>query len=181
MGPIELLYVTIGVIITLIGLARGYVKELGSTLIILSALFLLTFFEDEILDGLEYIGCNILNFGCYNELNGFYSLVFTTIFVAIVFAGYAGKTLTFRGTPVKQPGRFFLDISVGALNGYLIAGTLWYYQDIFGYPLRGITGFQEPLTMQAQRMIQYLPPNLFSNPVYWIVPVVILLIISVRG
>ena len=56
MGPVELIFISIGLVVTLIGLARGYVKELGSTLIILVAIFILTFFEDQLTGLLTVIG-----------------------------------------------------------------------------------------------------------------------------
>jgi hypothetical protein len=181
MGPIELLFIAIGLIVTLIGIARGYVRELGSTLLILSALFLLTFFQEEITQVLTFFYTDLLGINNPDTLNGLLAFSFSGAFVAIVFASYAGKTLTFSGRPAAQPGRFLLDVSVGLLNGYLIAGTLWYIQDIFGYPLGGLTGLTLPLTARAQAMIPLLPPNLVDNPVFWIVPVVILLILMVRG
>lgn len=177
MGPIEQIFFTIGIMITLIGLARGYIRELGSTLIILSALFLLTFFQSRILAALKLVdGGQCTDTSC----NGLYFLIFAGLFAVMVFAGY-GQTLYISGSPIDQPGKFLLDIAVGALNGYLISGTIWYYLDRFDYPFRNLTGFQSPLTTEAQKMLQYLPPNLFDNPVYWIVPVIILLILSVRG
>ena len=56
MGPIELTFIAIGLMVTLIALARGYVKELGSTLIILVAIFILTFFEDQLTGVLTVVG-----------------------------------------------------------------------------------------------------------------------------
>jgi len=178
MGPIELLFITIGLIVTLIGMARGYVKELGNTVIVLTAIFLLTFFQDELTSLMTKVGTGILGFP--DPPNGFLSLFYSTVFIAIVFASYAGKTLDFQGAPMPPPGRWILNLAVGMLNGYLIAGTLWYYQDEFGYPLRDITGFVEPLSTRAQTMINYLPQNLFDNPVYWIIPVAVLLILFIR-
>lgn len=178
MGPIELLFITIGLIVTLIGLARGYVKELGNTVIILAVIFLLTFFQEELTSIMTKVGTDIL--GLSAPPNGFLSLFFSGVFIAIVFTSYAGKTLDFQGTPMPPPGGWLLNLGVGLLNGYLIAGTLWYYQDTFQYPLRNITGYQEPLSARAQAMINYLPPNLFENPVYWIIPVAVLLILFVR-
>jgi uncharacterized membrane protein required for colicin V production len=178
MGPIELLFITIALIVTLIGMARGYVKELGNTVIVMSAIFLLAFFQDELINIMTKVGVDIL--GLPNPPNGFLSLFFSGVFIAIVFASYAGKTLDFQGAPMAPPGRWLLNLGVGLLNGYLIAGTLWYYEDTFDYPLRDITGFTEPLSARAQTMIANLPQNLFDNPVYWIIPVAILLILFVR-
>lgn len=181
MGPIELLYIAIGLVITLIGLARGYVRELGNTVIALSAIFLLTFFQDEFVTVMTQLATDIFGIQKQESIDGFLSAFFTLAFVSIIFASYAGRTLDFSGTPAPPPGGTLLSLGVGALNGYLIAGTLWYYQDEFGYPLRDISNFQPPLSHQAQIMVQYLPPRLFDSPVYWIIPVVILLILFVRN
>jgi uncharacterized membrane protein (Fun14 family) len=180
MGPIEILYFTIGLIVTIIGLARGYVKELGSTLIIMVAIFLLTLFQDEINGVITNLGEDF--FGITStQINTWLSLFYTVVFSIIVFMGYAGTTLTFPGVPAPPPQGTLLSLAIGLLNGYLIAGTLWYYQDEFGYPLGQLAGFDGQLTQRAQTLVEYLPPTLFDNPVYWIVPVAVLLIVRVRG
>ena len=181
MGPIEILYITIGLIVALVGLARGYVKELGSTLIILVAIFILTFFEDQISALMTVLG--ELLFGLENEssTNLLVSTFYSLLFVLIVFGSYSGRTLTFSGTPAPPPQGTLISLLIGLLNGYLIAGTLWYYQDAYDYPIGQLVTFDRNLTETAQALINYLPPVLFDNPVYWIVPVAVLLIIRVRG
>ncbi len=179
MGSIEVGYISIGAVILLIGLARGYIKELGATIIILVAIFLLTFPEDQIISVLTRIGNGFADPNDPAQLNRFMATVFTLTFTAIVFSGYAGETLKFRGKMAKQPAGCLISFLVGLVNGYLIAGTVWYYQERFGYPWYGrfIPDFSET----AQRLIAVLPPSLFENPVLWIVPVAILLLIRVRG
>ncbi|HXF64508.1 MAG TPA: hypothetical protein VNK95_22955 [Caldilineaceae bacterium] len=181
MGPIEVLYITIGLIVALVGLARGYVKELGSTLIILVAIFILTFFEEQISALMTVLGERL--FGLENEssIDLLLSTFYTLVFVVIVFGSYAGRTLAFSGTPAPPPQGTLISLLIGLLNGYLIAGTLWYYQDAYDYPIGQLVTFENNLTETAQTLINYLPPVLFENPVYWIVPVAVLLIIRVRG
>jgi hypothetical protein len=181
MGPVELLYISIGLVVTLIGLARGYVKELGSTLIILVTIFILTFFEDQLTTIITAIGGF---FGVGDDTAGLELLLstfYTIIFVIIVFGAYSGRTLNFSGTPAPPPQGTLISLLIGLLNGYLIAGTLWYYQDVYNYPIGQLVPFDYNLTETAQALIAYLPPTLFDNPVYWIVPVAVLLIIRVRG
>ena len=180
MGPIEILYLSIAVVIMLIGIARGYVKELGTTLIVLVGIFILSFFQEQITSVATTIATDILGLSEGQSTNLFVSMVYSLIFVAIVFAGYAGKTLTFPGEPAPNPQGFLLSVLVGMINGYLIAGTLWYYQDEFEYPIQAITTFTPTLTPTAQALIPVLPQNLFPNPVYWIVPVAVLLLFMVR-
>lgn len=181
MGPIEVLYITIGLIVALVGLARGYVKELGSTLIILVAIFILTFFEDEISTLITVLGERLFGLENQSSTNLLLSSFYTLVFVVIIFGSYSGRTLAFSGTPAPPPQGTLISLLVGLLNGYLIAGTLWYYQDAYDYPIGQVVTFENNLTETAQALINYLPPVLFENPVYWIVPVAVLLIIRVRG
>src|SRR5688572_4926283 len=135
MGPVELIFISIGLVITLIGLARGYVKELGSTLIILVAIFILTFFEDQLTALVTGIG-NALGSDADaggNEL--LLSITYSVIFIIIVFGAYSGRTLNFSGSPAPPPQGTLISLLIGLLNGYLIAGTLWYYQDAYNYPI----------------------------------------------
>ena len=180
MGPVELIFFTIGVIVALIGLARGYVRELGSTLIILVTLFILSFFEEQIDLVLNIIGSALGNEGT-DANNLLISTVYSVVFSAIVFSAYAGRTLNFVGTPAPPPQGTLISLLIGLLNGYLIAGTLWYYQHHYNYPIGQFVTFDNNLTETAKSLVAYLPPTLFENPVYWIVPVAVLLIIRVRS
>ena len=181
MGPVELIFISIGLVITLIGLARGYVHELGSTLIILVAIFILTFFETQLTGLVTGIGGALGSDGDSAGNDLLVSVTYSVIFIVIVFGAYSGRTLSFSGTPAPPPQGTIISILVGLLNGYLIAGTLWYYQDAFNYPISQLVTFENTLTDTAQTLLPYLPPSLFDNPVYWIVPVAVLLIIRVRG
>ena len=63
-------------------------------------------------------------------------LVQSGIFLAIVFVAYQTQTLVGdgrRGSDRFQNG--ILGGIVGFFNGYLVAGTLWYFLDINEYPL----------------------------------------------
>lgn len=179
MGPIEVLYLIIGAIFVLIGIARGYVKELGATLIILIAIFVLTFFAEPI-SAIVTGGVEAL-FGEQSEdqMNLILCTFYTLVFAGIVYMGYVGRTLAFPGKPASPPGGFLLSLLLGLINGYLIAATLWYYQNAYGYPW--FDPFIEEFSETAQRMIELLPPVVFENPVFWIVPVAVLLLIRVRG
>lgn len=179
MGPVELIFISIGLIVTLIGLARGYVKELGSTLIILVTLFILSFFQEQITGLLNAIGNALGNDG-EDANNLLISTVYSIVFIVIVFSAYAGRTFNFAGTPAPPPQGTLISLLIGMLNGYLIAGTLWYYQHHYDYPIGQFVTFDNNLTDTAETLVNYLPPTLFDNPVYWIVPVAVLLIIRVR-
>jgi len=63
----------------------------------------------------------------------------------------------------------------------LIAGTLWYYQDRFGYPSQLFSVIQLPLTATGQALVAVVPQRLFESPVYWMIPVAVLIILRVKG
>jgi hypothetical protein len=183
MGPVEILFASIGAIVTMIGLARGYAKELGTTLILMVNIFVLTFFKNQIGNIADVVVERLLaGVSSPADLRALTSsLIFQLIFVSIVFASYAGKTLDFTGKPLPAPQGLLLNLAIGLLNGYLIAGTLWYYLDEFDYPIQGFGLIRLPLTAAAEQMVNYLPQRLFESPVYWMVPVAVLLILRVRG
>jgi hypothetical protein len=183
MGPVELVFFAIGGMVLLIALARGYKDELGSTLIILVAILVLSFFEEQLLGLFTTVGETLFGTQATRSEARNLLLMFTfqLIFVIIVFMGYAGRTLAFPGTEEPPPQGTLLTLAVGALNAYLIAGSLWYYLDRFGYPVQSIGLICLPLTALAEQLVQMLPQRLFESPTYWIVPVAALLILRVRG
>lgn len=181
MGPFEYLWLTIFLIFVLIAFVRGYNRELGTTTLIFVALFLLTYLAVPRLPGL---------------INDIYSKIFHTkmperqmqhlmasglsiTFIAIIFASYAGDTFAFKGKPAKGARGFFYNLMVGAVNGYLIAGTLWYFQDYFEYPITDFGMLQLPLTDLGEKIAGYLPPYVVP-PVFWAILVGIMLIFRVR-
>lgn len=180
MGPLELTFGVIVIFIVLVALARGYPKELGNTVIILATIFVLSFFEARIVALFKAVGPSLVGDNTAT-INLFLSLLFEVIFIMAVFASYAGITFDFPGRPVGAPVGPLLTLAVGLLNGYLIAGTLWYYQDHFGYPNQLLGVIQLPLTATGQALVTVVPQRLFESPVYWMIPVAVLIILRVKG
>lgn len=180
MGPLEVIFGIIVIFITLVALARGYPKELGNTVIILAAIFVLSFFEPQIIGLFNRVGSELFRNDA-QLANLFLSILFQILFISAVFASYAGITFDFPGRPLPAPVGPVLTLAVGLLNGYLIAGTLWYYQDRFQYPAQLLGIIQLPLTATGQSIVPVLPQYLFESPVYWMIPVAALIILRVRG
>ena len=180
MGPLELTFGVIVIFITLVALARGYAKELGNTVIILATIFVLSFFETRIVNLLNTVGLSLFDNNTAT-VNLFSSVLFEVAFIMAVFASYAGITFDFPGRAVGAPVGPLLTLAVGLLNGYLIAGTLWYYQDRFGYPSQLFSVIQLPLTATGQALVAVVPQRLFESPVYWMIPVAVLIILRVKG
>ena len=180
MGPIEILFVTIQLLIATVGVVRGYAKELGNTLVFMVAIFLLSYLGDRIVPTLTSFAEQVFGFVPGSaELNAFLCFLYIGIFLAIVFASYAGKTLDFGGRELPAPEGSILSLLVGLLNGYLVAGTIWYYANLYGYPFTNVN--PATLTPTAQAMLAYVPQNVVSNPVVWMVPVGLLILLRVRG
>jgi hypothetical protein len=180
MGPLEVYYITIAVIVTLVGLARGYSKELGSTMIILVSIFLILFLQAR-LDPILLRVRGLVTDEQFLPDGLFLSLFYQLFFISAVFAGYSGRTINFAGRELRPPQGTMLNLLIGALNGYLIAGTLWFYQHAFGYPF-GPVGWGVPIfSDMTQSFIALLPQNLLPNPSFWMIPIAVLLLLRVRG
>lgn len=203
MGPIETLFLTIQILIAVVGVVRGYAKELGNTLVFMAAIFFLSYVGERALEPLNATAnqgfCTpgpvppqwdvVGPFGSFftttfgippgsEQLNTILFLVYVGAFLAIVFASYAGRTLDFRGRELRAPEGTILSMLIGLLNGYLVAGTIWYYAALFGYPGMNVV---ETFSSTACFMLTYLPQEVVTNPVAWMVPVALLILLRVRG
>jgi hypothetical protein len=179
-GPIEILFVTIQLLIATVGVVRGYAKELGNTLVFMVAIFLLSYLGDRIQPAIVAFINQVFGIAPDSaQMNAILCVLYIGTFLAIVFASYAGKTLDFGGRQLPAPEGSILSLLVGLLNGYLVAGTIWYYADKFGYPFVNVD--TATLTPTADFMLTYLPQNVVSNPVAWMVPVGLLILLRVRG
>jgi hypothetical protein len=163
-GPIEILWGSLIVVFGLIGLVRGFVKEIGVTTIMAFLLFLLTFFQKQFDQGLDLLvamvrlsppdgaQANLLRYGVYVGLIGL-----------VAFISYEGETLTFEGKPISGPLGIVLNLIIGLWNGYLIIGTLWHYMNVLDYPISLWGLFQQPLSPVATVMVTLLPPALIPS------------------
>lgn len=174
MGPVQYVYLTIAVIIALIGLARGYDKELGNSIIFMLTIALLGFVEGRYETQLADLAGRA--FGGDNT-NTILFLLYSLVFVVVVFSSYSGITLTYGGTPMRGFLGSLLSLAIGIFNGYLVAGTLWHYANKFGYPFTGVT----QLDPNQARALGLMPQTIFPDTLFWIVPAAILLILRVRG
>ena len=181
MGPFEYLWLTVFVIFILIAFVRGYHRELGTTTLIFVALFLITYFAvpklPEIINKLyrETFHTSLSQ----RTIEHIMASGLSVFFIAIIFASYAGDTFAFKGKPAKGFTGFLYNLLVGAMNGYLIAGTLWYLQDYFHYPVTDFHILQLPLTTTGEHIANFLPPYVVP-PIFWAVLVGVMLIFKVR-
>lgn len=167
-GPIEILFLALLFVFSLIGLVRGFGRELGVTTMLLIILFVLEFFSERYQATLN----QLFQFEpSQYPISPIQAWLFVGVLVLIAFISYQGQTLVFPGRG-SQP---FFDWGTGLLNGYLLAGSIWYYLAQAGWP--GLPVYP-PFTEFYQALVQLLPPAVFSWP-YFIGLAIILLIARV--
>ncbi len=168
MGPVEILFLILLGVFAVIGVVRGYPKELGVTTILLIGLFVLELLNERyatMLDQALGVATGQSSIGAVR------AWLYTIILIVLAFISYQGQTLTFPG----KSGRTFFDIGTGLLNGYLLVGSIWYYLHQAGWPGLPITA---PFSAFYEAVVRLLPPAVFSWP-YFIGLAVILLIARV--
>ena len=184
MGLIEVYFGSIAGIVTMIGLAQGYARELGRSMIIIVAIFLLLYVQDRLNPILDQCMARWYSPAGDVERTAAVSeqLLPGHLCRYRSFAGYAGRVITFSGQQWPMPQGAILSCLVGAVNGYLISGSLWYYQHIYGYPLSNL-GMDKSGTVadRTRDLCAYLPQNVMPSPTPWVIPIAILLLMRVRG
>jgi uncharacterized membrane protein required for colicin V production len=107
----------------------------------------------------------------------------TIILALVVFFGY--QTPHLSRFAAKMTREKFQDILLGAflgaINGYLIAGTIWYYMADAGYPFpKVITPPSGDIAKMAEAMLHYMPPKLLGIPgIYFAVVIAFIFVIVV--
>ncbi len=181
MGPFEYLWLTLFIIFICIAFVRKYPKELGTTTLIFVALFLITYVGmpklPKLLNDLssQFLETPLSQ----RDMQHLLATIFSLTFVGIVFSSYAGQTFSFKGKPVGGARGFIYNLLVGVMNGYLIAGTLWFFQDYYQYPITDFHLLYLPLTSAGEQIANFLPPYVVP-PAYWAILVAIMLLFRVR-
>ena len=156
MGPIEVYFITLMLVFGIVGLVRGFLRELGVTITLLLAMYILADFGDLVFS----LSNRVLRFeGTPREDLAKFNVVLIIMLVT-AFISYEGETLAFGGTPPRGFMGRALNFGSGLFNGYLLWGTIWYYLDVLDYPVRKLGLFTPPLSSFAKTFIQFLPQNL---------------------
>ena len=153
---------------SIIGAMRGWARELLVAFGVILALFIISVLERFV----PFIS---------NTLAAIPSTLFwlrVGILLALVFFGYqtpniprlAGSNRFAR----ERLQDILLGVFLGALNGYMIAGTVWFYLNASGYPFPNLISAPPPGTQlyeTTQSMIALMPPQLLggSSAIYFAV------------
>jgi hypothetical protein len=169
MGPVDIFFLVLVALWSAIGVIRGYHRELGVTLLLFIAIFVLVFADAEFGSQVDKILEFVAGSDPYKQAVA-WSLFACGFLIFITFIAYQGEVFRYPGTTNSS----FLSWLVGLLNGYLLAGSLWYYLALTGWPL--VT--QPPYTQFYYTVCQVLPPALFKWQ-YLIALIVIMIILRV--
>jgi hypothetical protein len=108
----------------------------------------------------------------------------TLVLIALVYFGY--QTVSIARFASKAARERLQDSLFGAvlggLNGYLVAGTILFYNHVANYPYRDIISpATDPVIAQAiDVMMRYMPPRFLGEPsIYFAVIIVLIFIIVV--
>lgn len=163
-------------VFAIIGAMRSWAKELLVSFSVILALALLSVFED-----LLPFAREILADGSTRQF-----WIRTIIVFFLVFFGYQSPKLTqLAGATTRrdQIQDYILGFVFGAINGYLIFGTLWAYMDDAGYPFSPYIvapSPTDPLGETALRVVEILPPNwLGEAPLVYIATVLAFIFVIV--
>ncbi len=145
------------IVFAVIGLMRGWAKELLVAFSVILALALSVLLR-------AYMPI----VSKFNDTDIELFWIRTIILVALVYFGYQTVAivphLQSKATRERLQDALF-GLILGALNGYLIAGSLFFYLDQAQYPFPNIVSQPSgPLAAAVQTMMAYMPPHLLGIP-----------------
>ncbi len=150
------------ILFAVVGAMRGWAKELLVTFAVILALFISSILEKYV----PFVRDTLVG------ENRFW--VQTAILMGLVFFGYQTPNIpTLAASPRFMRERLqdvLLGVVLGAINGYLIFGTMWFYMHSASYPFDYITQPDATTAMgeAALKLIPLLPPAWLAAPVIYI-------------
>ena len=162
------------VLFAIIGGMRGWAKEIVVSFSVILALTFTTLLSNYV----PFIR-DVLQ----KDSKELYFWLRSIILGLLVFFGYQTPNIS-RFAPKMNREKLqdvILGVVIGALNGYLIAGTIWFYLANAGYPFTNfITAPTGDLAKVAEAMLHYMPPQLLGIPgIYFAVVVAFMFVIVV--
>jgi uncharacterized membrane protein required for colicin V production len=182
MAPIEVFFGAFVLVFALIGIVRGFLRELGVTTVMMVVLLALHLLEPLLEQGLARVVESPANPIHAASAASAQTWFFEIVILVAAFISYAGETLAFRGDRLGGVLGMALSLVTGAVNGYLIVGSIWYYLDRWDYALKFLGLSVEGLSETAQGMVRYLPLNLLGQPLFlgqsWLLYLALFLLIA---
>jgi uncharacterized membrane protein required for colicin V production len=169
------------ILFAIIGGMRGWAKELLVTFSVILALTLKTLLENY-MPFIRDLAAEVLRPDATRNVILTIFWMRALILVVLVFFGY--QTPNIARFAAKMTREKFQDVLLGAFlgafNGYLIFGSIWYYINQANYPFPAITAPAADLLAGIKNMMHYMPPELLGIPgIYFAVVVAFIFVIVV--
>lgn len=170
-----------------IGAIRGWVREIQATAAAILAMFIIEQISPFVWSLLvERTSAEMLATDPLGTLRRL-AMFKAAILLIIVFFGYQGPVLiqsaTSRRTSANKPRESmqegFLGALVGAANGYLIIGALWWYVHVAQYPFDWLISPLNFPESASAAFISYLPLAWMASPWLEILVVAFFLIVII--
>lgn len=164
MVSLDIIFWIFIILFAIIGSMRGWAREILVTFSTILALFILSVMEKFV----PFVRDSLL-LGNATELFWLRAAVLG----ALVFFGYQTPKIPRIAATNRFIKDTFQDILlgsfIGAINGYLIFGSLWYFMHQANYPFAMISAPNpmDPLTLKAFEMIKFLPPAWIGPPMIY--------------
>ncbi len=162
------------VLFGVIGAMRGWARELLVSFSVILALTFVALLQRYVLF-ISNLMANDLKFSFWLR---------AIIVIVLVFFGYQTPNIPrFAAKMTREKLQdTLLGIFLGALNGYLIVGSIWYFMHNAQYPVAAITPPipDTPMGEAALKLIEYLPPRVMGEPtIYFAVVLAFIFVIVV--
>lgn len=165
------------ILFALIGAMRGWARELLVSFSVILSLFLLAVLERFV----PFVRDTLM----VNSPDSFFWLR-SILLLSLVFFGYQ----TPKFPKLASSGRFIRDhfqdillgLFLGAVNGYLVFGSLWYFLDFAAYPFSFIIppDINSEVGIATQKLLAFMPPELLSGPtIYFAVAIAFVFVLVV--
>jgi hypothetical protein len=149
------------IVFALIGMNRGWAKELLVTFSVILGLFIITVLETWV---------PFIRDALVKDAGGTILWVRMLVIIGMVFFGYQTPNLP----RLAGSGRYvreklqdsLLGMFLGALNGFFIVGSLWYFVHAGNYPFPNIIASPPPgdAGAAARQLVEILPPVWLKVP-----------------
>jgi hypothetical protein len=165
MVQIQELFVILIVVMGIVGVVRGFLRELGVTLVLIATLFALDRLIPIINGFVNNGGFGFLGLGPVPETqstDNIVFLIFAAMMIGAAYIAYQGETLAYEGSNPKGIVGTLLGFLIGAVNGYLLFGTLWWLMNFYQYPF-GLVATPLPAGADQIVMSGLLPLELLGG------------------
>ena len=179
MTPVESLWIVLVVVFGIVGMVRGFLKELGVTMVLIVLLFGLTRLSGNMKRILDMLS-GFTRLSVISQLyeNPSVWLVFYVgLILSVIYVAYQGYVIKYPGNDPRGIQNILLSLMIGLINGYLFAGSLWFYMDRYKQPLQTLGLFTGEYSSLAQRMLKVLPPDLLDPFLPFLVVFMIILLV----